>query len=341
MAGTFNVKQSDLMLFYKRMASMSSAGHDARSSIRTLAKAGGKSSMGRVIRSINKDILEGLSTGEAMKRYLRHLSGLPGSTLERPGKELAGLYSKIAENVEREQALDSAAMKVTLYPAAVLTVAAMVVATTTIFVIPVFNEMFSSLGGELPLPTRTLILVHRAVEGILPLFIIGIAMTGIILKVNRRLRYLILDKVPFLGTAMRKVAVAEFMENYSAMSGVGLEGAEIVFSSVSAVTNDYLADVLRKVAHGTQNLGTMVMVLKKKRLLEGFVMDMLESGAATGTMESACIEAAPVLFDEAELTSRKFVSIATPLMLVTLGIVVGFIVISLYLPIFTIFSHIS
>ncbi len=244
------------------------------------------------------------------------------------------IYSTIADHIEREESVGNSFKGITIYPALVGTVLMVVLGVIFIFVIPVFREMFENLGGSFPLPTRILVAASGLLKEILPFLIMGIVALVITFSVNRNLRYAFVDMVPLLGRANRKAAGAEFMMTFSVLSGLGIPADQGLVAAAESISNDHLARKLRAMAHQNGQLDAFIDEMRRTGFLTDFTVLMLRAGERSGTVATACSETARAVFEEAELFNRRFLGMAVPLMMASLGVVVGFIIIALYLPIF-------
>lgn len=335
-----NLKSSHLMLFYRRMASMAATGMGPSESIAALAESGGKGALARAAGKMHEDISGGTEPAVAMKQGLRHLSGLPDEMFERDPREMAPIYNSIAEHVERESSIESALRGIAMYPAVVGSIVVLIASVIMIFVVPVFDEMFEYMGGMLPLPTRMLIGLSHQIDIILPLLVLAIVIALVAFRRNRRLYHGFLYRLPVLGRASRRAAGAEFISVYSILKRLGVDDGTGMLAAASSVTNGYIAEKLSAMAGEQGGLDALAGRLEQDGYITDIAAHMLRAGERTDTVPTACSEAAAVLFEELDIFNRQAFGAATPLMILTLGLIVGFMVIALYLPIFTIMSNV-
>ncbi len=328
------IKQSDQLLFYRRMASMVASGMSVSGAIRTLAEVRVQSRTGRAIDAINNDIRNGVPAGKALCGRLYHLRAFPDHIFERDRNEVSSLFRTIADHIERDNDMKNTFKGITIYPAVVATFTVLVVTMLLIFVVPSFSKMFSSLGGALPAPTRLVIFLSDHFTGIFPPALLAFALLCIVMHTRKDWYYMVIDKLPFLGSGNRKLAAAEFMGTFSVLSRFDHNASDMLQAAADGISNAFLSGKLKAVASTARDLRGFVDEIMTTGLFSNIVAQMIHAGERTGTVDTACAETANVLFDEVEIYSRRFLSIASPLAVVAIGCVVGFIVIAMYLPIF-------
>lgn len=338
------IKPRHLSLFYRRMAAMAASGMRAPEAVKALADAGASTSIGHAARTAHEALVQGVSLGEALaKGGLSHLKAVPADVFESDSKAAARLFRGIAAHVDRGAAIRKAVRDVTVYPAVIGCVLVLVLLMLMIFVVPVFSEMFASMGGVLPMPTRVVISLAAFLRPAAPVLVIaGVALLILLIK-KPGLLYAVLDKCPVIGRANRSIAAAEFMGTASMLVDLGVEADAAMRAAAPGVTNTYLAEKLGAMAgdagHPT-GMGEMVRALLARGYIDSVTAQMLEAGLNTGTVETALAETSTVLFEDAEAAYRGMVTYTTPAAIVAIGVIVGFIVIAMYLPIFTMVSFI-
>ena len=226
------------------------------------------------------------------------------------------------------------------YPAIVLVVAVLVVAVILIYVIPVFQDMFADMGGELPIPTQIVVKISNFVQSKF-LYIVGAV---ILLAIALRRFYrtekgqALMDKwvlkLPVFGVLLRKVAVAKFTRTMSTMltSGVAiLEALEIVAKTSG---NKTIESAIFKVRSGISEGRTMADPLVESGVFPSMVCQMIAVGESTGALDTMLEKIADFYDEEVDQAVTNLTAMIEPIMMVFLGVTIGGLVISMYLPIF-------
>jgi len=257
---------------------------------------------------------------------------------------LQRLSSYIEKNVKLKRAVKSALV----YPIAVLLVAGGVIVLLLWKVVPIFATLFAGLGVSLPLPTKIVIAMSNFVGSIFG-FLILVAMIGgaVALKVwyatpaGRMAIDRVLLKLPLVGILLRKIAVARFTRTLGTLISSGvpiLEGLDITARTAgNAVIEKALLEV-RKGLEAGRNLSDP---LKDTNVFPGMVTQMIGVGEQTGAMDAMLQKIADFYEDEVDAAVKDLLSALEPMMIVFLGVVVGGIVISMYLPLFTLIGQLS
>jgi type IV pilus assembly protein PilC len=230
---------------------------------------------------------------------------------------------------------------------AVISIAGIVIAVILWKVIPTFAAMFSGLGAELPLPTRIVIAMSQWFARLLPFMVIG----GILLVVlfrryyatygGRRVVDRFILKLPILGTIMQKIAVARFCRTLATLISSGvpiLDGLEITArTSGNAIIEDAIMAVRKAVESGL----TVAQPLKESGVFPPMVVQMIGVGEQTGALDAMLSKIADFYEEEVDQAVANLLTLMEPVMILFLGVTVGGIVISMYLPLFDLISKLS
>src|SRR5712692_2589087 len=257
---------------------------------------------------------------------------------------LQRLSTYIEKNVKLKRAVKSAMV----YPVGVLSVAAGVITLLLWKVVPIFATLFIGLGADLPLPTRVVIQLSNFVGSIYGLLIVVVLVGAIILvKVwygttqGRMAIDSLLLKLPLLGILLRKIAVARFTRTLGTLIASGvpiLEGLDITArTSGNAVVEKALLHVRKQLEAGR----TLAEPLKETGVFPGMVTQMIGVGEQTGAMDAMLQKIADFYEEEVDASVKDLLTAMEPLLIVVLGVVVGGVVISMYLPLFTLIGKLS
>jgi len=228
----------------------------------------------------------------------------------------------------------------TIYPSVIMSVAAIAVTVLLVFVIPVFENLFTSAGLALPLPTRVVMGMSRFLKGYWYVVISVFVTAFFVYKryaatPNGRLNIdRMLLRVPVLGDVIRKAAVSRFTRTLGTLvsSGVSiLDGLEITAKTAgNRVVQDAIMESRASIAGGD----TIAQPLKKSGVFPPMVISMISVGEQTGGLDEMLSKIADFYDDEVDAAVSNLLSLLEPMMIVFLGVVVGGMVVSMYLPIF-------
>lgn len=253
----------------------------------------------------------------------------------------------ISKTLESEIALRQKIKSAMTYPVIVLIIALLAVAMMLIFIVPVFKKMFEDLDGELPLPTQILVVLSENMIWIGPIVIIG-AIAGWVWwgrnkhneDVRKRLDPLLL-KAPVFGMLNRKLAIARFSRNLATMVGAGvpiLRALDIVAeTSGNWVVKSAILDIRENVRTGRPIAEAML----KHDVFPAMVSQMVAVGEDAGSLEQMLLRIADAYDDEVDAITEQLTALIEPLMIVVLGIIIGGMVVSLYMPMFSIYEQIG
>jgi len=285
----------------------------------------------------------------AMRGYPRIFDDLTTNMIEagETGGILDTILQRLATYVEKNVKLKAAVKSALIYPVSVITIACLVVGLLLKFVVPVFANMFSSMGVELPLSTSIVIGMSRFVGRfwwIILLFVILVVVVIRQIRRNPRGRYT-LDKFmlswPVLGPVLRKIAVARFTRTLGTLITSGVPILEGLAITARTSGNAVLEDALMKVRKAVEEGRTIVDPLKESGVFPNMVTQMIGVGEATGAMDTMLQKIADFYEDEVDVATKNLLTLLEPLMIGFLGVVVGGIVISLYMPLFSMISKLS
>jgi type IV pilus assembly protein PilC len=250
----------------------------------------------------------------------------------------------IATNFEKEHKLRSTIKSAMTYPVVVLVMSLVAVAIMLIFIVPIFQDMFSSLGGKLPLPTMMLVYLSHAMRYIAIPLAIAIAAFWFWWRANKntdRVRAFvdpITLRLPVFGPLQKKIVIARFARNFSNMIGAGVPILQAL-RIVGEVSNNFVVKrALDNVAESVRKGESIAAPLAAEPVFPAMVTQMVAVGEDAGSLE-IMLEKIAVFYDaEVEATTDALTSLIEPLLIAFLGVVVGGMIIALYMPIFQITS---
>lgn len=336
------VKLKDLAVFSKQFSAMVESGIDVLRCLTILQRQSENQYLREILSQVHDDVAEGQTLSQALGKHTRAFPRLFVSLI-RASEESGSLdvvLARLADSLEKEVSLRnqvSAGMK---YPQVIGIAALIILTVMMIFVIPVFKQMFASLGGQLPLSTRMLVGAATWMKKywyILVLIYFGIPFVVRQLghtAVGRELLDRLKLRLPVFGALTQKVIVARFTRNLATMLGNGipiLRALDIVDESAdNVVFENAIARIRNAVKEGDSIAGPMEAV----KLFPPMVPAMIAVGEESGDLDGMLSKVADFYDSEVEAMVKALTSLLEPILISVMGAVVGFIVISLFLPLF-------
>jgi len=338
------IKLKELSVMSRQLATMIGAGLSILRSLDILANQTENQELSKILAQIHDEVETGISTSEAFAKHSQVFPALMVSMMRagEAGGFLEGALDSVAVNFEKEAKLRGKIKSALTYPVIVLIMSLVSVVMMLVFIVPVFQKMFSSLGGKLPLPTLILVNISHAMAWVGPLlFVILIAVSVWWPKnknseqVRKRLDPFKL-KLPVFGILIKKIAIARFSRNFSDMihSGVPILAALQIVGETSG--NWVIQNSLSKVADSVREGHSISAQLANYPVFPPMVTQMIAVGEDAGSLEVMLKKIGDFYDQEVEAATEQLTAMIEPLMVAFLGVVIGGMVIALYLPIFNI-----
>ena len=336
------VKEKDIILFARQFSTMIDAGLPIIQCLEILHTQQNNKTFKRMIKEIKEQVESGATLAEALKRFPKYFDDLFVNMIAagEAGGILDAILRRLAGYMEKARKLKAQVKGAMTYPVVTLVIAVIVLGIILVFVIPVFQEMFSDLGGELPVPTQIVVRISEIVKSKILYIIIGLGLLGFALKkfyATEKGQDTVDDlllKIPVFGELLRKVAVAKFTRTMGTMlaSGVAiLEALDIVAkTSGNRTIERAIYDVRSGIAEGR----TMADPLAESGVFPAMVCQMISVGESTGALDAMLEKIADFYDEEVDQAVDNLTSLIEPFMLVFLGITIGGLVVAMYLPIF-------
>ncbi len=343
------VPEKTLAVFTRQFSVMIDAGLPLVQCLQILGEQQDHKAFQRIILQVREDVESGSSLANAMKKHPQAFDDLFVNMVAagEAGGILDLILQRLASYIEKNARLKAQVKAAMIYPIAVLSIAGLVVYVILWKVIPVFGALFVSLGADLPLPTRIVVAMSKFI-GRFWWLIIGVV-AGAIFALRRYYKTeqgrLVIDrlllKTPILGAVLRKIAVARFCRTLGTLLSAGvpvLEALEITARTAgNAVIERAILEVRKQVEEGKN----MADPLKATGQFPPMVVQMIGVGEATGAMDTMLNKIAEFYEEEVDVAVAGMMKLIEPVMIFVLGIIVGGIVISMYLPMFSMISKIG
>jgi type IV pilus assembly protein PilC len=343
------VDAKNLAVFTRQFSVMIDAGLPLVQCLDILGRQEEDKHFAKVILQTRADVEAGLSLADAMKKHPKTFDALFTNMVAagEAGGILDTILKRLAVYIEKAVKLTNQVKSAMIYPIAVITIAAGVVTVILWKVIPTFATLFAGLGADLPLPTRVVIWLSNMVAKFLPFIIVGLVAFSFAFRQyyatagGRRVIDGVSLRLPVLGLILRKIAVARFCRTLSTLVSSGvpiLDGLEITAKTAgNAVVEDAIRLARTKIERGE----TIAAPLKETAVFPPMVTQMIGVGEATGALDAMLGKIADFYEDEVDTAVAGLLTLLEPLMIGFLGVVVGGIVISMYMPIFSLISKLS
>jgi type IV pilus assembly protein PilC len=343
------VKLKDLSVFSRQFATMVDAGLTMLRALSILSEQSENPEFRRVLRQVKQDVEAGSSLSSSFAKLPQVFPALMVNMVRagETGGFLDSAMRQIADNFEAEVRLRGKIKSAMTYPVVVFVMAILMCIGMLVFIVPVFESMFTDLGGELPLPTQILVALSNGMKYALPVLVV-LTVAGVFgwRKVGKTERVQsVVDplklKLPVFGKLFAKIALARFARNFGTLlsSGVPILVALDVVSETtgSVVIARALKDVQESVRRGDSVAGP----LSQHAVFPPMVVQMISSGEETGAVDQMLAKIAEFYDQEVEATTESLTALIEPLMIAFLGAVVGSMIIALYMPIFKVFDLIG
>ena len=344
-----SVSSKTLALFTRQFSVMIDSGLPLTQCLAIMADQQENRHFRRILEKVREDVEAGSTLADAMKRHPTAFDNLFTNMIS--AGEIGGILDVILRRlsvfVEKAAKLKRAVVSASVYPAVIMFVAVAVIFVIMIWVIPVFSTVFAGMNITLPLPTR----IVMAISAFVSQFILPIVALCVLLVLGFKYYYktenghLVIDRtllqLPILGLVLKKIAIARFSRTLATLlvSGVSiLEALDIVAGTAG---NLVIQNGLHRVRKEVEEGKTLVEPLKKVGVFPPMVTQMVAVGEQTGELDQMLEKLADYYEEEADGAIANMMTLFEPIMIVFLGVVIGGIVISLYLPIFSLINKLS
>src|SRR3954471_6017579 len=337
------ISMRDIVIFTRQFSTMINAGLPLVQALDILAKQSENPALKDVTHAVVFDVESGHTVADALGKHPKAFTELYVNMVAagEAGGILDTILMRLATFMEKNDALVRKVKGAMIYPGVISSVAFIAISVLLIFVIPVFEKMFASVGLPLPLPTRVVIEMSKFLRGIGGL-VTAAAVVGGVMFLKKYYATndgkLAIDKLmlkaPVLGDVLRKSAVSRFTRTLGTLIGSGvsiLDGLEITAKTAgNRVISDAIMESRTSIAGGE----TISAPLQKSQVFPPMVISMIAVGEQTGGLDEMLSKIADFYDEEVDAAVSNLLSLMEPVMIVFLGVVVGGMVVAMYLPIF-------
>ncbi len=343
------VKLKDVAVFSRQFATMINSGLSLIRALAILSDQTENQELSRVAAQVRLDVERGASLSASLSRHPKVFNHLYIAMVKsgEAGGVLDSVLLRLADTIEKQVELRRKVRSAMTYPVVVLVICSVIATAMLLLIVPQFKAIYSDLGGELPLPTRILISVSDILKKFFPIVVLlGVGAFFLFRRWARspqgkpkwdafKLR------VPVFGTLTRKAALARFSRTLAALtrSGVGILEALDIVAETSG--NEVVALAVRDTQGAVKRGDTLARPLEQHEVFPPMVVQMISVGEETGALDEMLDKIADFYDQEVSATVDALTSLIEPMLICLMGVIVGGMIISLYLPMFNIIKLIK
>jgi type IV pilus assembly protein PilC len=342
-SGGRSIKQKDIAIFTRQLSTMLKAGVPLLQAFDIVARGSTNPKLTRLLTDIRSDVETGTSLSSAFRKHPLYFDALYCNLVEagEAGGILEALLERLAIYQEKTMALKNKIKSALMYPTAVLVVAFIVLAVIMIFVVPSFEEVFKGFGADLPAPTLAVIAMSKVFVDYWWI-IFGVLFGGGYFayqswrrseKFQKAVDRLML-RVPVFGDLVRKATVARWTRTLSTMFAAGVPLVEALDSVGGASGNAVYAEATEQIQKDVSTGAGLTTSMQGTGVFPVMVLQMTAIGEESGSLDQMLGKAAEFYEDEVDEAVKGLSSLMEPFIIVILGVLIGGIVVSMYLPIF-------
>jgi type IV pilus assembly protein PilC len=337
------VSPKEIVVFVRQLSTMIDAGLPLVQGLEVLASQQENKTFKRVLQDTKSDVESGFTFADALKKHPKQFNRLFCNMIAagEMGGILDDVLKRLADYMEKALRLKRKVKGALTYPIIVLSISALVIGVILIFVIPVFEQMFSDLGGALPVPTQMVVNLSNFVKSYF-LFIIGALVVMVFLfkkyyktEKGRRVVDRLILKSPIFGSLLKKVAVSKLTRTLGTLITSGVPILEALNVAAGTADNKVVEEAIYNVRSSISEGRTIAQPLGESGIFPAMVVQMISVGETTGSLDQMLNKIADFYDEEVETAVDALTSMIEPFMIVFLGGTVGSIIIAMYLPIFS------
>jgi type IV pilus assembly protein PilC len=336
------IKEKDIVIFTRQMATMIDAGLPLVQCLDILSRQSLNKQFATTIGKVKTDVESGDTFADALRKHPKVFNDFFTNMVEagEAGGILDTILSRLAVYMEKARALKGRVKGAMVYPAAIISIAILVIVFLMIFVIPVFAEMFESFGGTLPAPTRLIMQLSDFTRAyilyVIPAVAVGIYFFKRFYRTDKG--KLLVDsfmlKMPVVGPLIQKVAVAKFTRTLGTLVSSGVPIIDGLQITARTAGNKVVENAVLAIIGSIKEGQTIAEPLSKQNIFPPMVVQMIEVGENSGALDMMLNKIADFYDEEVDTAVAGLTSLMEPALMVFLGTTIGFVVVAMYLPIF-------
>jgi general secretion pathway protein F len=334
--------KGDILTFTTELSSLLSAGLPLDRSLNILSEISEDRVMKSIIQSVLKGIREGSSFSDALQRHPKIFPRLYVNMIRagEAGGLLDIVLEKLNEFLESTKALKDHVISVLIYPAILMLTGGASIIILMTYVLPKFSAIFDELGGALPLPTEILLTFSSALQSywwiLTAFFVIGFIILRSYIRTDKGRYNWDAFKLKILKDVITKLETARFCRTLGTLLKSGVPLLQALYNAKDVIGNQVIAGAIDSVSAGAKEGKGIAMPLSDTHVFPQLALSMIKVGEETGQLDTMLMKVAETYEKSLNIAIKRFVSLLEPFMLLTMGIIIGFIVISMLMAIFSI-----
>lgn len=342
--GKFTLKSSkgDLLIFTTELSALLTAGLPLDRSLNIISEISESKAMKGIVISILKSIREGSSFSDAILRHPRTFPKIYVNMIRagETGGVLDAVLDKLNEFLETSKELKDHIYSAMIYPTILVVTGGLSITVLLTYVLPKFSVIFSELGKSLPLPTQIVLTFSNALKSYWWIISLAIISAWIIFRsyVKSPLGRYKWDsfKLLLIGEVIRKVETARFTRTLGTLLKSGVPLLQALNNAKDVINNQVIASAIDKVTRGAKEGKGVAVPLSEANVLPPLALSMIKVGEETGQLDTMLMKVATTYEKSLRIAVKRFVSLLEPVMILAMGLVIGFIVVSMLMAIFSI-----
>ncbi len=340
------VKLGDLTVFARQFATLINSGVSITRALAILAEQTQNPTLVEVIKQVRKDVEAGLSLSEALAKQEKIFPPIFVNMVRagEAGGVLDEVLERLAEHFEKEAGIKARVKSALTYPSAVFAFSLIIATVMIVFVVPIFKGMFESLGGDLPAATQMLVNLSNFIKTkwwLILLFIFGFVYGLKMVNRNERGKYFLDSlklKLPIFGNLIKKMSIAKFARTFSTLVSSGVPILQSLDIVADTAGNSVVTKAIKEARTSIKEGESISKPLSKSPVFPPMVVQMISVGEETGALDTMLKKIADFYDEEVTTMVESLTSLLEPLLMIFMGLMIGGIVISLYLPMFQIIA---
>ncbi len=345
-----SVKASELAIFSRQLSTMISAGMSILRALYVLEGQTESKYLKETIVAVRKDVEAGMALSDGMARHPKVFNSLfvAMTAAGEAGGVLEGALIRVADQLQKDASLRRQIRSAMVYPVLVIIFAVGVMMALVAFLVPVFEGVFKQFGGNLPALTKVSVFASEVVTGYWwAMFLTTALVIAAFVRWKRtswgrrQWDHFRLHVPMKIGTIVQQVAVARWSRTLSSLTAAGVPLLQALEITGRTGGNVAVEDAMDGVIASVKRGGTIAAPLAQAPIFPAMVTHMVAVGEESGALDSMLARVAEFYEDQVEASVKALTSILEPIMIIVIGSIVGFIVISMYLPLFEVYNHIE
>jgi type IV pilus assembly protein PilC len=343
------ITAKDLAVFTRQFSVMIQAGLPLVQSLEILSEQQVNKGFASVLSGVRSSVESGSTLANALREYPKVFDGLFTNMVEagEAGGILDAIFQRLSGYIEKAVKLKAAVKSALIYPTSVMVIAMAVIFLLLWKVVPIFATLFAGMGVDMPLPTLVVIKLSHFVGSFAWLMVLVVGIFVYLVKRYYRTAQgrLAIDalilRIPVLGNVMRKIAVARFTRTLGTLLTSGVPMLEAMDITAHTSGNAVVENAILSVRKAVETGSTVVDPLRESGVFPNMVVQMVGVGEHTGGLDTMLGKVADFYEDEVDVAVADLLAAMEPMIIVFLGLVVGGIVISMYLPLFSLIGKLA